>query len=236
LSDIILEENGTIDKFEGDAIIAFWNAPLDQEDHAERACRAALRMVKAENDINRQLIEEGILSQDIVDMLPQKKLFTRIGLHTGPNDVGFIGTDRRKSYTALGDNMNLAARLEGVNKKYNTQVLISSVTEEIVHTQFITRQLDKVRVIGKDDIITLYELTCFKEDFSETQRECFNHYREALKLFRTQEWEKSERLFRIITEKLPGDGPANEFLGRIKEYKNKSLPKTWDGVYTLEFK
>ena len=79
-------------------------------------------------------------------MLPKGRLFTRIGMHTGPNDVGFIGTDRRKSYTALGDNMNLAARLEGVNKKYNTQVLISDETEKIIHTEFITRQLDKVRV------------------------------------------------------------------------------------------
>lgn len=236
MSDIILDEHGTIDKYEGDAIIAFWNAPLDQEDHPLRACRAAMRIVKIEKLINDELIADGILSKEILASLPHGRLFTRIGINTGENNIGFIGTDRRKDYTALGDEMNLAARLEGVNKTYDTQVLISGETEEIIHTSFITRQLDMVRVMGKEKPVTLYELTCFKEDFSETERECFNDYREALKHFRAKEWDESEALFNRILSKLPDDGPTQKFVERCRKFRKNPPPANWDGIYKMETK
>ncbi|MCK5249482.1 MAG: hypothetical protein KAJ98_05915, partial [Spirochaetaceae bacterium] len=236
MSDIILDEQGTIDKYEGDAIIAFWNAPLDQKDHPLRACRAALRIVKLERQINDELIADGILTPEILAALPHGRLFTRIGINTGENNIGFIGTDRRKDYTALGDEMNLAARLEGVNKTYDTQVLISGVTEEIIHTSFITRQLDIVRVIGKNIPVTLYELTCFKEDFSEIERECFNDYREALKHFRAKEWDESEALFDRILEKIPDDGPTLIFVKRCRKFRKNPPPANWDGIYKMETK
>ena len=227
MCDIILDERGTIDKYEGDAIISFWNAPLNQEDHAHRACRAAMRMVKAEQELNTQLMAEGVITAP---------LFTRFGINTGENNIGFIGTQKRKDYTALGDEMNLAARLEGVNKLYGTQVLISGVTENIIHTSFITRQLDMVRVVGKEKPVTLYELTCFKEDFNDVERQCFNNYREALKFFREKEWDKSEELFRSILEKIPDDGPSKVFVERCVRYRENPPSMNWDGVYKMESK
>ena len=245
MSDIILDEQGTIDKYEGDAIIAFWNAPLDQEDHAHRACRAAMRIVELEKQIHKDLVAQGILTKDILDELSKNeghgRLFTRIGIHTGENNIGFIGTDRRKDYTALGDNMNLAARLEGVNKTYNTQVLISDETEGIIHEQFkfYTRQLDMVRVIGKKKPVTIYELSYskeFKTDLSVVESELFKDYRQALIHFRAKEWDKAEKLFSRVLSKTPGDGPSKVFVERCKKYRVTPPPANWDGVYKMETK
>jgi len=245
MSDIILDEQGTIDKYEGDAIIAFWNAPLDQEDHAHRACRAAMRIVEMEKQIHRELIEEGIFTEKILEKLKKNdghgRLFTRIGIHTGENNIGFIGTDRRKDYTALGDNMNLAARLEGVNKTYGTQVLISDTTESVIHEdfKFYTRQLDMVRVIGKSKPVTIYELSYskeFKTDLSDVERELFRDYRQGLIHFRAKEWDKAEKLFSKVLAKNPGDGPSKVFVERCRKYRTTPPPANWDGVYKMETK
>ena len=247
MSDIILDEQGTIDKYEGDAIIAFWNAPLDQEDHAHRACRAAMRIVEMEKQIYRDLISEGILSQEIFDKIKagyenaHGRLFTRIGIHTGENNIGFIGTDRRKDYTSLGDNMNLAARLEGVNKTYNTQVLISDATENIIHEdfKFYTRQLDMVRVVGKKKPVTIYELSYskeFKTDLTDIERNLFRDYRQALIHFRAKEWDKAEKLFNRVLQKTPDDGPSKVFIERCRKYRKTPPPANWDGIYKMETK
>jgi|GEM_PF-634477 len=263
MSDIILDEQGTIDKYEGDAIIAFWNAPLDQDDHVHRACRAAMRMVKKEQEINQELIDEGLLNESIMKVLPHGGLFTRVGINTGENNIGFIGTERRKDYTSLGDEMNLAARLEGVNKLYGTQVLISGPTEKVIHSHFITRRLDRVRVVGKEKPVALHELSYFKRypedyrpeeleefkayyrglkqddyrnDVSPVERECFNYYRDALDLFYEKQWDESESLFRKVLDKLPNDGPANVFVGRCQEYRKNPPPANWDGVYKMQTK
>jgi len=245
MSDIILDEQGTIDKYEGDAIIAFWNAPLDQEDHAHRACRAAMRIVEMEKQIHKELVEEGILTEEILNELKKNnghgRLFTRIGIHTGENNIGFIGTDRRKDYTALGDNMNLAARLEGVNKTYDTQVLISDTTEEVIHEQFkfYTRQLDMVRVVGKKKPVTIYELSFskeFKTDLSTDERELFKDYRQGLIFFRDKEWDKAEKSFSKVLSRTPGDGPSKVFVERCRKYRVTPPPANWDGVYKMETK
>ena len=245
MSDIILDEQGTIDKYEGDAIIAFWNAPLDQQDHAHRACRAAMRIVEMEKQIHRELVEEGILTEELLTELKKNnghgRLFTRIGIHTGENHVGFIGTDRRKDYTAMGDNMNLAARLEGVNKTYRTQVLISNDTEGIIHEdfKFYTRQLDMVRVIGKKKPVTIYELSYskeFKKDLTEVERERFRDYRQALMHFQSKEWDMAEKLFNKVLEKTPDDGPSQVFVERCRKYRTTPPPENWDGVYKMETK
>jgi len=245
MSDIILDEQGTIDKYEGDAIIAFWNAPLDQENHAHRACRAAMRIVEMERQIHKELVAEGILTKEIITELEKNnghgRLFTRIGIHTGENHIGFIGTDRRKDYTALGDNMNLAARLEGVNKTYDTQVLISDETEGIIHEdfKFYTRQLDMVRVIGKKKPVTIYELSYskeFKTDLSKSERELFRDYRQALIHFRDKEWDKAEKLFSMVLKTTPNDGPSKVFVERCRKYRVTPPPANWDGVYKMETK
>ncbi len=141
MSDIILDLQGTIDKYEGDAIIAFFGAPVGFEDHARRACLAAVRMKRLEDQLNVRFLEEKIAPAPLA---------TRIGINTGLMVVGNMGTDRMMNYTMIGDAVNLAARLEGVNKLYGTWILISEDTKNQIGDVIVTRKLDRVRVVGKN--------------------------------------------------------------------------------------
>ena len=159
--------------------------------------------------------------------------------------------------------MNLAARLEGVNKQYGTQVLISGSTEEVIHNHYITRRLDRIRVVGKEDVIPLYELSYFKKfpehyypeehdryrdyyakidqtpyhnSFSTDERQCFNYYRDAQDLFQKKDWKGALELFDKILETMPDDGPTLTFRARCQGYIKKAPPSSWDGVYRMEFK
>ena len=239
MSDIILEELGTIDKYEGDAIISFWNAPLNLEDHPIRACRAAMRMIHLEETINQQLIDEGLLDAGILSHLPHGKIYTRIGINTGVNNVGFIGTDRRKDYTALGDEMNLAARLEGVNKQYGTQVLISGSTNQFLREEFLTRHLDKIRVMGKEKPVSCYEL-CHDEnsdiEFPLVKRKSLELYGKAQEFFYEKRWDEAEKLFQEVIMNTPDDGPSKVFINRCQAYRKNPPPDNWGGVYRMETK
>ena len=144
---IISEEGGTIDKFEGDAIIAFWGAPLEQKDHAQRACRAAVRMNAEMENIRKDFREQG-----------RPELFMRMGINTGPMVVGNMGSHQRMDYTIMGDAVNLASRLEGANKMYNTWVMIAENTRKLVADTMITREIDCIRVMGKSEPVTVFEL------------------------------------------------------------------------------
>ena len=146
MTDIIMEEEGTVDKFEGDAIIAFWNAPLDIEDHAKKAVRAALRCQKKLKELGPHFLEQY-----------GKSLFMRIGLNTGYAIAGNMGSSTRFDYTVLGDAVNLAARLEGANKNYGTYTMISSATFEQLGEDFQCRELGKIRVVGRSRPVTVYE-------------------------------------------------------------------------------
>ncbi|MDR0623563.1 MAG: CHASE2 domain-containing protein, partial [Treponema sp.] len=148
MSDIIMENMGTIDKYEGDAIIAFFGAPVYREDHAALACRSAIRMKKAEAELNRAVMAEGL------SPLP---LYTRMGINTGEMVVGNMGTSNKMNYTIMGNAVNLAARLEGVNKQYHTGgILISEYTKNGIGDEFICRSLDRVRVVGINTPVRLY--------------------------------------------------------------------------------
>jgi adenylate cyclase len=147
LTDVILAQGGTVDKFIGDAVMAFWNAPNRQADHCERACRAALQAKAANQAINRQFEAEGL-----------RPFHTRFGIHVGEAVVGNLGSSERMNYTALGNVVNLAARLEGLNKQYDTDVLISeSVYMRIKHC-FHCRYVDTVVVKGMIAETRVYEL------------------------------------------------------------------------------
>ncbi len=224
MSDIIMNNKGTIDKYEGDAIISFFGAPLNLEDHAVKACISALNMKKAEQELNEILLKEGRTPSPIE---------TRIGINTGPMVVGNMGTSKKMDYTIMGSDVNLAARLEGVNKQYGTQILISSATKEKIGKDFITRELDLVRVVGIHKPVTIHELCCFKRDLTGTQEEAFMLYHQALDLFRSKEWGVAEDNFRRVLEILPKDGPSKTFIERCKQYRKKPPSASWDGVYNL---
>lgn len=145
MTDIILAHGGTLDKYEGDAIMCFWGAPIPQEDHALLACRSALEQMKALRELNKEFPEE-------------KQINIGIGLNSGIMTVGNMGSLQRMDYTLIGDNVNLGARLEGTNKQYRTNIIISEYTYGLVKDHMIVRELDNIRVKGKNKPVLIYEL------------------------------------------------------------------------------
>ena len=227
MSNILLSQKGTIDKYEGDAIISFFGAPLDLEDHAARACRSAIRMKKAE-----ALLNEHVMANKV----SPAPLRTRIGINTGEMVVGNMGTAEKMDYTIMGNAVNLAARLEGVNKQYNSWKLISESTFEAGGNQFVTRKLDRVRVVGIQQPVRLYELVDEKEFVSEEDLDRIRQFHDALELFEEKRWDDALEGFQKLSEDNFDDGPVLTYLKRCSEYRKKAPPENWDGVFNLTMK
>jgi adenylate cyclase len=227
MSNTILELRGTIDKYEGDAIISFFGAPVEFEDHARRACESAIRMKKAELELNKKFLQ---------DKLAPNPLLTRIGINTGEMVVGNMGTAQKMDYTIMGNAVNLAARLEGVNKQYGTWTLISDATYAHVRNDFVTRELDRVRVVGITEPVRLYELLDTKADVDARTAEGVEKFRVALELFEKKNWEAALSEFEGVLDVLPDDGPATTFIKRCRDYIRKPPAAGWDGVFNLSMK
>ena len=224
MSDIIMDQRGTIDKFEGDAIISFFGAPTDFKDHAYRACLAAVKMKRAENIMNVKIKEEN---------LSPHPLLTRIGINTGDMVVGNMGTAKKMDYTMMGNAVNLAARLEGVNKRYGTWLLMSDAAFESGGNEFATRRLDRVRVVGINTPVRLYELVEEKKELDSDKKQLLEIFDEGLTIFEERNWEKSKTLFQQALKIDLEDGPARYYLERCETYLQKPPKDSWDGVYTL---
>ncbi|MDR1894531.1 MAG: CHASE2 domain-containing protein [Spirochaetales bacterium] len=224
MSDVILEELGTIDKYEGDAIIAFFGAPLEQPDHALRACRAALSMKRIERELNKTVVTEN---------LSPAPLLTRIGLNTGDMVAGNMGTEKKMNYTIMGDAVNLAARLEGVNKQYGTWILMSETTAAETGDAFLLRRLDRVRVVGKSRPVQLFELVESREGAGPAEREKVERFHQALDDFGGQNWTKALAGFKEIQKLDPADGPAKVYQRRCETYLTEPPAPGWEGVYNL---
>jgi adenylate cyclase len=227
MTDIILENGGTIDKYEGDAIIGFFGAPLDMVDHPYRACLSSLRMKQAEDALNQRILQEGQV---------ESPLLTRIGINTGDMFVGNIGTQNRLDYTMMGHSVNLAARLEGVNKQYGTYQLISEYTNELVKDQILTRKLDRVRVVNINTPIRLYELIALKSEATANMNETISLFHQGLEKFEEQDWKASLELFQQVKHKTVGDAPTDLYIDRCTKFLKKPPKAGWDGVYTLSVK
>jgi adenylate cyclase len=227
MSNTILSERGTIDKYEGDAIIAFFGAPIDVPDHAERACAAAVRMKKIERVLNEHFRREQLAPQD---------LLTRIGINTGTMVVGNMGTDQKMDYTIMGSSVNLASRLEGVNKQYGTWILLSQTACEQGAGRFLTRRLDRVRVVGIEEPVRLHELVDEKSGAEPQVVEAIEAFEAGLTLFEEKEWIKAGAAFENVLRIKPDDGPATVFLKRCNEFAVKPPAASWDGVYRMETK
>lgn len=224
MTEIILQNGGTIDKYMGDAIMAFWGAPVWQEDHAVRACRTALKMLKELDELQTLLNRKGI-----------PRLEIGIGISTGRLTVGNMGSSTRFDYTVIGDMVNLGSRLEDLNKKYGTNIIIPKYTYEDVKEEFILRQLDVVRVKGKEIPIKIYELLG-EGDGDDHLREIARLFEAGLECYMAKEWEGAERYFQRVIESKPDDGPSRIFLSRIQVLREKELPPDWDGVFKMEQK
>jgi adenylate cyclase len=227
MSDIILELRGTIDKYEGDAIICFFGAPIPFADHARRCCLAAIKMKKMEQELNERLLKES---------LSPSTLHTRIGINSGNMVVGNMGTTKKFDYTIMGHSVNLASRLEGVNKLYGTWSIISENTFKECGDDFALRKLDRVRVINIKEPVRLYELIDEKSALSSSIKESFAIFHSALELFEKRDWEKALKQFKEVQKLIPGDGPAEFFIKRCLQYKRKPPEDSWDGVFNLTTK
>jgi adenylate cyclase len=230
MSDIIMGNMGTIDKYEGDAIVAFFGAPVYREDHAALACRSALMMKKAEAELNRVVMAEH---------LSPAPLYTRIGINTGEMVVGNMGTSNKMNYTIMGNAVNLAARLEGVNKQYHTGgILISEYTKNEIGDEFACRSLDRVRVVGINTPVRLYELLGLREGPGPhaVAAENLTAWEEALSLYEKREFRDAGKIFTSLAAKNEADGPARLYIHKCREYLAAPPPDDWDGVSNLSQK
>ncbi len=223
MTEIILAQQGTVDKYIGDAIMAFWGAPLPVVKPASLACQAALAMQRVLRPLQLRFQQHG---------LPPVE--ARIGLHTGPAIVGNVGSKERFNYTVMGDTVNLASRLEGVNKIYGTHILLSENTFSQVQDEFLCRELDLVRVKGRHQPVAIYEL--LGEITAQAQYPWLAPFAAGLAAYRQGQWNKAAARFQEVLIQRPGDPPTLCFLQRLAAYQQQPPPPDWQGVFSLETK
>jgi adenylate cyclase len=225
MTNIILQNEGTVDKFEGDAIIAFFGAPNVLDDHAGRTCRSCIQMQQRLMDLRRQWKAVG---------KPELKM--RIGLCTGPAVVGNMGSENRMDYTMMGDTVNLASRLEGVNKLYGTYTLISDSTLRAAGAGYVTREIDAVKVVGKKAPVTVHELIGFPDGVGAETLEVIQHYGKGLQAYRRRDWQRAATHLKNALVRMSEDGPSQTLLKRCAHYLNEPPPADWDGSFDIRVK
>ncbi len=225
MCNIILAEDGTVDKFEGDAIIAFWGAPAIQQDHAKRACFAAIDMRERLGPLNERIQKDGY-----------SPIGVRMGLNSGAMVVGNMGSAQRLNYTIMGDAVNTASRLEGANKAYRSGTMISESTYAMCLDDVDVRELDRVRVVGKNEPITVYQLLARKNQTTGLTADLMVQFEKARQLYCNREFEAAMAAFRLCTSIDPDDGPSNIFLARCESYIESPPLADWDGVFVLSEK
>ena len=227
MSDVILKEKGTIDKYEGDAIIAFFGAPLDLPDHALRACLSAVHIKRTEKELNALIMEQK---------LSPAPLLTRIGINTGSMVAGNMGTDNKMNYTIMGNTVNLAARLEGVNKQYDTRILAAKAVLDETGAYFLSRRLDRIRVVGISEPVQIYEILETAEAAEDRQKTMVQGFEEALVHFENRDWKRAAKGFNSLLYANPADGPSRVFLKRCASFIKTPPPANWDGIFNLNKK
>lgn len=227
MTNLVFKHRGTLDKYIGDAIMAFWGAPLDDPEHAFNACSCVIEM----QELMKRLQEKWkITNKPIAE--------TRYGVNTGFMVVGNVGSAERFNYTVLGDSVNLAARLEPANKNFGTNVMISEFTYELVKEKFLCRELDRLIVKGKSKPVKVFELIdrMDKVETNSFYKEPLEQYKIALSHYYKREWQQAEELLQLVLEKIPNDGPSLTYLKRIKTFQQNPPPENWNGVFELKTK
>jgi adenylate cyclase len=224
MTQVIHHNRGTIDKYMGDAIMSFWGAPLNDPDHARHAMHAAMDMIESLSTLQAQFEAKG-----------WPKIEIGIGLNSGVMTVGNMGSEFRMAYTVMGDAVNLGSRLESLTKNYGVHIIVSEFTKDKV-PEYVYRELDVVRVMGKDEPVAIFEPICEagKED-KETKDE-LKLYREAIRLYRSQNWDLAELQFINLQKLNPQRYLYGMYAKRIAYFRLNSPGKGWDGVYTYEGK
>ena len=225
MTRVIFKYQGTLDKYIGDAVMAIWGAPYTEPKHGERCCRAALAMVARLSELRKNWVAEGLPALEI-----------GIGINTGIASIGSMGSALRFGYTAIGDNVNLASRLEGLNKVYGTTILISESTcRDIADSRMIIREIDFIRVVGKSLPVTIFEILSEQAASNDGKSlvEAFGRGREA---YKARDWLVAKTAFEGVLQRWPKDGPASVFLDRCNEYLAEGPGADWDGVYEMKHK
>lgn len=223
MTDIILKNDGIIDKYEGDAIMAEFGAPVYYDDHAIKACTAALQMQGRLAELRTKWQKRGF-----------PEIHTRIGINTGNVIIGNMGSREVFDYTAMGDNVNLAARLESANKSYGTYIMLSEFTAQEVCDHFWCRALDLIRVKGKEKPVKVFELIAPKKSKLDSDMINFiSVFEKGIKYYLNREWDKALECFQYCIKYKKEDRPSAVYLRRIHQYKKSPPPPDWDGVFVL---
>ena len=225
MTNMVFKHDGTLDKYMGDAIMAIFGAPIAHPDHAARACETALDMMVSLKALQVDWAQRGLPHLDI-----------GIGVNTGPMSVGNMGSEVRFDYTVMGDNVNLGSRLEGLNKQYGTNIIISESTYEKAGGGVFARELDSVRVKGKLEPVRIYELLGVGEP-SAQQRARIDGFDEGLQHYKAQRWAAATACFsRVLEEIAPGDKVCTLYIERCEAMKEQPPKPEWDGVFTITTK
>ena len=229
MTEIIFKYDGLLDKYEGDAIMAVFGAPVDQKDHAIRACRCALENQKALARLREKWKREG-----------KPEIKARIGVNTGVVVVGNMGSTMRFDYTVIGDNVNLAARLETANKLFQSEILVSDSTAELAESAILSRKLGKLKVAGKDKHVDVYEVLAESAEsdkaFLERAKACKAAYDASQAALNRRDFTEAERILSDHLKKYPADNPARILHNRIKGFLIVPPPPDWENIITQDSK
>ena len=230
LTTIILGQSGTVDKYIGDAIMSFWGAPIPDPDHEAHACRAAALCVRELEILNAKWAAEG-----------KPELRTRFGIASGEVSVGNMGSRERMNYTVLGDAVNLASRLEGINKYYGTRIIVGADTYEVVKARFVMRPVDVVAVKGKATGVPIYELLSGLPGDpdvppSAEQLHCRELTEHAFQAYIGRDFQNAASLYRRLSESFPDDGVGPLFAKRCEEYLRDPPSPDWTGITRMSTK
>jgi adenylate cyclase len=224
LTEVIIRNNGVIDKYIGDCVMAFWGAPLETDKDEINACYAAIQCISSLSELNNLFRAEGF-----------PEIAIRIGIHSGDAIAGNIGSDRLFHYTVIGDTVNLASRLESVNKFFKTRIIISEDTIKETDNHFFTRGLGLIEVKGKTLPIKIFELIGGKENIAPDKRELITLFHQGITFYEDRKWREASQIFDEILEKYPNDGPSEFYKSRC-EYliSNSFLTEDWNIIKFTE--
>ena len=220
MTRVIHEQRGTIDKYMGDAIMAFWGAPIEDSNHARHALEAGLQMLEKLEEVNTQFVARG---------WPEVRI--GVGVNTGIMSVGNMGSEFRMAYTVLGDAVNLGSRLEGLTKGYGVWLIVSESTKDAV-PEYVYRELDRVRVKGKDKPVAIYQPLRLKEKMDKQWKDELKLYREALRFYRAQDWDMAEMNLLNLQRTSRSPSLYKVYVERVAQYRSNPPGENWDGVFT----
>jgi len=220
ITGIIFDHSGTIDKYVGDMVMAFWGAPIDDDKHRSHAVLAALEMLDKVEALKPEFREQGFPEVNV-----------GIGINTGVMNVGDMGSTYRRSYTVLGDAVNLGSRLESLTKFYGIRLLVGEDTVKDLD-EFLLRRIDRVKVKGKDKAVNCYQPMCLLAAADASLRQRVDAYHGALDCYYTKDWGGAQQKLRALLADEPNTLLYQIYLDRIDEHKNAELPPEWDGAFT----